>query len=85
MTTISLRLPDDLAERLEQEMSLSRESRSDLIGAALEYFLHERRRQRLLETFAAEAAALDREEATSLAVEFAEAEEQALQWAEQSP
>ena len=83
MTTISLRLPDDLAERLEQEINLSQQSRSDLIRAALEYFLRERYRQRLLDAFAAEATALDREELTSLAMEFAEAEEQALQRAGQ--
>jgi metal-responsive CopG/Arc/MetJ family transcriptional regulator len=83
MTTISLRLPDDLADRLEQELAFSQQSRSDLIRVALEHFLHERHRQRLLAAFAAEAAALDREESALLATEFADAEEQALQQAEQ--
>lgn len=83
MTTISFQLPDDLAHRLEQETALSQQSRSDLILIALERFLNERHRRRLLSAFAAEAAALDRTEIAALAAEFADAEEQALQRAEQ--
>ena len=82
MTTISLRLPDDLSRRLEQEMASSHQSRSELIRLALENFLSERHRQRLLAAFAAEAALLDREEIAALAADFAEAEDQALEHAE---
>lgn len=67
MTTISFQLPDDLAHRLEQETALSQQSRSDLIRIALERFLNERHRRRLLSAFAAEAAALDRTEIAVLA------------------
>ena len=81
MTTISLRLPDDLSRRLEQEMASSHQSRSELIRLALENFLRERHRQRLLAAFAAEAALLDREEIAALAADFAEAEDQALEHA----
>lgn len=83
MTTISLRLPDDLSQRLEQEMASSHQSRSELIRSALENFLRERQRQRLLAAFAAEATLLDREEITELADDFADAEDQALERAEQ--
>ena len=82
MTTISLRLPDDLSRRLEQEMASSHQSRSELIRLALENFLHERHRQRLLTAFAAEAALLDQEEIAALPADFAEAEDQALEQAE---
>lgn len=83
MTTISLRLPDDLSQRLEQEMASSHQSRSELIRSALENFLRERQRQRLLAAFAAEATLLDREEIAELADDFADAEDQALERAEQ--
>jgi len=82
MTTISLRLPDTLSQRLEQEMVSSHQSRSELIRLALENFLHERQRQRLLSAFAAEAALLDREEIAALAADFADAEDEALERAE---
>lgn len=82
MTTISLRLPDDLSQRLEQEMASSHQSRSDLIRLALENFLRERQRQRLLAAFAAEATLLDREEIAALADDFADAEDEALERAE---
>lgn len=83
MTTISLRLPDDLAQRLEQEIASSHQSRSELIRTALESFLRERQRQRLLAAFAAEVVLLDREEITMLAEDFVEAEDRALERAEQ--
>ena len=83
MTTISLRLPDDLSQRLEQEMASSHQTRSELIRSALENFLRERQRQRLLAAFAAEATLLDREEIAELADDFADAEDQALERAEQ--
>lgn len=82
MTTISLRLPDALSQRLEQEIASSHQSRSELIRLALENFLHERQRQRLLSAFAAEVALLDREEIAAVAEDFADAEEQALARAE---
>lgn len=85
MTTISLRLPDDLSQRLEQEMASSHQSRSELIRLALENLLHERQRQRLLTAFAAEAALLDREEIAALATDFADAEHEALERAERIP
>lgn len=83
MTTISLRLHYDLTQRLEQETRLSRQSSSELIRSALEYFLYERHRQRLLAVFAAEAAQLDQDEIAMVAAEFADAEDQALERAEQ--
>ena len=83
MTTISLRLPDDLTQRLEQETHLSRQSRSELIRAALERFLYERQRQRVLAAFAVEAAQLDQDEIATVAAEFADAEDEALERAEQ--
>jgi len=83
MTTISLRLPDALSQRLEQEMASSHQSRSELIRLALENFLGERQQQRLLAAFAAEAALLDQEEIAGVANEFVDAEEQALARAEQ--
>lgn len=83
MTTISLRLSDALSQRLEQEIASSHQSRSELIRLALENFLRERQQQRLLAAFAAEAALLDREEITAVADDFADAEEQALERAEQ--
>jgi metal-responsive CopG/Arc/MetJ family transcriptional regulator len=83
MTTISLRLPDDLWRRLEQEIASSRQSRSEVIRLALENFLREQQRQRRLAAFAAEATLLDRDEIAALAAEFADAEDQALERAEQ--
>jgi metal-responsive CopG/Arc/MetJ family transcriptional regulator len=83
MTTMSLRLTDDLAQRLDEEITVSHESRSEVIRCALETFLRDRQRQRLLAAFAAEASLLDRDELTALAADFADAEAQALEKAEQ--
>jgi len=83
MTTISLRLPDALSQRLEQEMASSHQSRSELIRLALESFLRERQQQRLLAAFAVEVALLDREEIAGVADDFADAEDQALARMEQ--
>lgn len=54
-----------------------------MIRSALEHFLYERQRQRVLAAFAAEAAQLDQDEIATVAVEFADAEDEALERAEQ--
>ncbi len=85
METIYIRLPDDLARRLRTEMQCCEQSRSELIRDALTYYLQERERQRVLAAFAREASELDSKEIETLASDFAAAEQEALDKAEDKP
>ena len=59
MSTLSIRLSDDLDERLSEESRLASQPKSLLARTALEQFLAGRRRQRLLARLASAAAAME--------------------------
>ena len=59
MSTLSIRLSDDLDERLSEESRLASQPKSLLVRTALEQFLTGRRRERLLARLAAAAAATE--------------------------
>lgn len=69
MSTLSIRLSPQLDAQLSEESRLSRKPKSLLARTALEQFLADRRRDRLLARFASAAAAIDAEGATALAEE----------------
>jgi predicted transcriptional regulator len=57
MAGFSLRLPDDLESRLDEEARLAGVARSEIARAAIAEFLAQRERQRYLAAFVAEARA----------------------------
>lgn len=57
MSNISVRLPDDVLEKLEREADASNRKRSELIRAAVVDYLDRLARDRLLEEMVAEARA----------------------------
>jgi len=87
MNAISIRLPDDLEQRLDAEATLIGRPRSEVIREALTSFLAERERARFMAEYAAEAAAmyrdpLVRQEALEIAEAFLPLENEALDRAE---
>lgn len=84
MAAISIRLPDDLDQKLADEVRRTGQPRSQLIREALEALLAQRRRERLDAQLrdAATALASDpeaRQEALELAEDFLAAENEALE------
>ena len=69
MATLSLRLSHELDSQLSEESRLSRKPKSLLARMALERFLADRRRDRLVARFASAAAAIDAQGAIALAEE----------------
>ena len=59
MSTLSIRLSDDLDERLSEESRLASQPKSLLVRTALEQFLTGRRRERLFARLSAAAAATE--------------------------
>ena len=57
MAGFSLRLPDDLESRLDEEARLEGVARSEIARAAIAEFLAQKERRRYLATFVAEARA----------------------------
>ena len=68
MSTLSIRLSDDLDARLREESHLAGQSKSLIVRIALEQFLAGRRRERFLARLATAAAATETD-ATELAAE----------------
>lgn len=81
MSTLSIRLSDDLDERLSEESRLVSQPKSLLARTALEQFLAGRRRGRLLARLAAAAAATEID-ATELAAEALPFDNESLALAE---
>jgi metal-responsive CopG/Arc/MetJ family transcriptional regulator len=84
MATISLRLPDELAEKLDRETRIEKRGRSDIVREALDRYLAEKERKRLMETMVREARALYADpaqagEAREAAEDFLPAENEALE------
>ena len=81
MSTLSIRLSDDLDEWLSEESRLAGQPKSLLVRTALEQFLTGRRRERLLARLAAAAAATEID-ATELAAEALPFDNESLALAE---
>ena len=69
MSTLSIRISEELDSRLSEESRLSRQPKSLLARSALEQFLAARRHDRFLARLSSAAAAIDAESATALAAE----------------
>lgn len=87
MGAVSLRLPEDLEEKLSQEANLSGQPRSQLIREALVDLLSRRERERLEAAMVAAARALATDpaacaEALATAADFLPAENEAMERAE---
>jgi predicted transcriptional regulator len=83
MAALSIRLSDDLEQKLSREASLSGQPRSQLIREALETLLATRQRQRSEAALTAAARALAQDpaasqEALAIAADFLPAENEAL-------
>ena len=90
MGAVSLRLPEDLVQKLSQEASLSGQPRSQLIREALEALLSRRERERLEAAMEAAARVLASDpaacaEALAAEADFLPAENEALERAETDP
>ena len=81
MSTLSIRLSDDLDARLSEESRLASQPKSLLVRTALEQFLVGRRRERFLARLAAAAAATECD-AGELAAEALPFDNEALALAE---
>ena len=64
MSTLSIRISDDLDVRLSEESRCAGQPKSLLVRTALEQFLAERHRQRLLARLSAAAAATESDSAS---------------------
>ena len=81
MTSLSLRIPDDLVARLEQEAAREQRGRSEIVRDALDRYLAEKERQRFMADIVREAQAVygdpaARAESLELAEQFLEAEDE---------
>jgi metal-responsive CopG/Arc/MetJ family transcriptional regulator len=87
MGTLTLRLPEKLDQQLSQLAELSQLNRSEVARAALEKYLHDRERERLLGTMAEAFRLLATNpqahaESMAIADDFAVADNEALAIAE---
>ena len=84
MAHINLRLPDELADKLEQETKLERRARSEIVRDALDSYLAGKSRERLMAEMVREARAVygnpkNAEEARRIEEDFLPAENEALE------
>ncbi|MCB2262793.1 MAG: ribbon-helix-helix protein, CopG family [Candidatus Thiosymbion ectosymbiont of Robbea hypermnestra] len=89
MSSMSLRLPEELERRLTEETELARQPRSELMREALREFLQRRERERFMTTMVAEARAAygnpeTRRAALEIAEDFLPLDNEALEIAEGS-
>ncbi|VAW80937.1 hypothetical protein MNBD_GAMMA14-746 [hydrothermal vent metagenome] len=83
MSTLSLRIPDDLDKQLEEEASRANKSRSELVRDAVADYLARKEKERFLGDFVAEARAgyanaATRQDAQAIADDFLPVENEAL-------
>ena len=83
MSTLSLRIPDDLDRKLVEEASREHKSRSELVREAVADYLARKEKERFLNDFVAEARAgygndAIRQDAQAVADDFLPAENEAL-------
>ena len=88
MGTLTLRLPDQLDARLSRFAKLEDSSRSELVRTALERFLCDMERDRLMADMVEAARSLASNpdacaESRAISAEFADADSEALELAEQ--
>ena len=81
MSTLSIRLSDDLESRLSEESRLAGQPKSMLVRTAVEQFLTKRRRERLIARLA-EAVAATQSDAAALADEALPFDNESLALAE---
>lgn len=82
MSTLSLRLSRELDARLSEESRLANQPKSLIAREALEQFLAERRRERLLARFTRAASAIDAAGALAIADEALPLDNESLDLAE---
>jgi metal-responsive CopG/Arc/MetJ family transcriptional regulator len=83
MRTLSIRIPDELDNRLQRESRRAHRKRSELVREALGRYLEEAERRRFMERMVRAAEALrDDPEVRTVGEEFAIAEAEALRRAE---
>ena len=85
MSVITLRLDDQLEERLKKEMSLEKKSRSDLVRDALEAYLRQQEQSRLMQALIQEMKSLPykaQEQSRAMAEEALPLDNEALDLAE---
>lgn len=83
MSTVSLRIPDELDERLSREASRENKSRSEMLREAVSEYLDRKEKERFLNEFVAETRAGYgdpgiAEDARAIAEDFLPAENEAL-------
>lgn len=87
MGTLSIRLPEDLVEKLEKEARLLHKGRSELARDAIAEYVASKERERFMSGFLSEARAVyayedRRREATEVDAEFLPLDNEALDIAE---
>ena len=82
MALLSMRIDDDLDQRLAREAERERRTRSEIVRDALSSFLSERDRQRFLDEIARAARELEPGEARSMAEDALLLDNEALHAAE---
>lgn len=82
MTTLSIRISEDLDARLSEESRVANQPKSLLARAALEQFLDRQRRERFLARLARAAGAIDGDAADMLAAEALPLDNESLALAE---
>lgn len=85
MGALSLRIPDELAAKLDHEAELEQRGRSEILRDALDNYLEARARERLLASMVREARALYADtaavsEATQVSENFLAAENETLEY-----
>jgi predicted transcriptional regulator len=83
MTTLSIRLPQDLEQQLEQEARAAHKSRSEVVRDALAEYVRRRERERFMAELVNEASRLrDDPEVAAVEEEFLPLENEILEVAE---
>jgi metal-responsive CopG/Arc/MetJ family transcriptional regulator len=86
MRTLSIRIPDQLDDRLQRESKTARRKRSELVREAVARYLEEAERRRFNDRMVRAASALkDDPEIRAVAEEFAVSEAEALRRGESNP
>lgn len=86
MRTLSIRIPDQLDDRLQRESKTAHRKRSELVREAVARYLEEAERRRFSDRMVRAACALkDDPEIRAVAEEFAASEAEALRRGESDP
>lgn len=85
MSTVSIRLPDDVERRLAQEVERSQRGKSELVRDAIIDYLDRQERERFLAEIARAARSRGDEEAIALAEEALPLDNEALELPPEDP